>query len=195
MESIVVIAASAGGLNPLRCIVAALPVISKAAVLVVLHIGHHPSVLPTILGWAGTLPAAFAQDGARIEAGHIYVAPPDHHLLVEPGSIRLSHERKVNHTRPAADPLFMSAAIAYREQVMGIVLSGGGADGADGLRAIKAFGGVSIVQQPEEAATPSMPHAALLRDHPDASLPIEEIARLVAAFCSNGRALPSDFIH
>jgi two-component system chemotaxis response regulator CheB len=191
MESIVVIATSRGGLEPLREIVSALPANSTAAVFVVMHIGPHPSILPRLLQRADGPPASFAQDGAAIEPGRIYVAPPDRHVLLEPGRMRLSHDRKVNHTRPAADPLFISAAGAYRERVLGIVLSGGDSDGAEGLRAIKAHGGMAVVQEPDEAMAPSMPFAALLQDHPDACVPVREIARIAAAFCSSGRSLSS----
>ena len=134
MVRIVLIAASAGELGPLRSIIAAPPVPCTAAVFVVLHIGSNPSVLPYLLDHVGPLPAAYAHDGAAIEAGRIYVAPPDHHMVLEFASIRLSHGPKVHYTRPAADPLFISAAEAYGQRVMGIVPSGGGSDGAAGLR-------------------------------------------------------------
>ena len=118
-----------------------------------------------------------------IEAGHIYVAPPDHHMLVEEFVIRLTQGPKVHYTRPAADPLFISAAKAHSSRVMGIVLSGGDGDGAAGLRVIIEQGGTSLVQDPSEADTPSMPRAAILAYHPDAVLPVEEIARRVHLFC------------
>ena len=114
MVGIVVIAASAGGLGPLRSIIAALPAPCTAAVFVVVHIGSNPSILPCLLGHAGPLPAAFAHDGDAIEAGRIYVAPPDRHMVLEFARIRLSHGPKVHYTRPAADPLFISAAEASR---------------------------------------------------------------------------------
>jgi two-component system chemotaxis response regulator CheB len=126
----------------------------------------------------------FAQDGALIEAGHIYVAPPDHHMFLGPGRIRLSQGSKVHHTRPVADPLFISAAETYGHRVMGIVLSGGDGDGAAGLRAITEHGGTSLVQDPKEAAIPSMPRAAIMADHPDTCLPVAEIAQRVRVFCS-----------
>ncbi|MGK7871503.1 chemotaxis protein CheB [Falsiroseomonas sp. E2-1-a20] len=184
MLSIVAIAASTGGLAPLRQIVLSVPSTSTAAVFVVMHIGPYSSVLPELLKGASGLPATFAINGAVIEAGRIYVAPPDHHVLLERGWMRLGHGPKVNHTRPAADPLFISAAAAYRERVMGIVLSGRGSDGAEGLRMVKASGGRTIVQQPNEAIAPSMPLAALQRGNPDACLAVAEIALVVAAFCS-----------
>jgi two-component system chemotaxis response regulator CheB len=190
--SIVVIAASAGGLDPLRRIIAALPVPCSAAVFVVVHIGPHRSVLPHLLSSIGQHPALFARDGTLIEAGHIYVAPPDHHMVLRPDRIRLDQRPKVHYTRPAADPLFISAAETHGQRVMGIVLSGGDGDGAAGLRAVAEHGGTALVQNPDEAAAPSMPRAAIMADHPDACLPIEGIVRRVCAFCSNAELLNED---
>ncbi len=182
MSAIVVIAASYGGLDPLRQIIAALPIPCFGSMFVVLHIGDRPSVLPSILHRDG-LPASFAQDDAIIEIGHIYTALPGHHMLLEPGRIRLSHGPKVHYTRPAADPLFISAAKAYGEQVMGVVLSGGDGDGATGLRAIKEHGGTTLVQHPKTAIESSMPYSAIAADHPDICLPLE-LAKRVASFCA-----------
>jgi two-component system chemotaxis response regulator CheB len=183
MDPIVVIAASAGGLNPLRQIVAALPEHCAASIFVVVHVGPNRSVLPSILSRSG-FPATFATDGAMIEPGHIYVAPPDRHIVLEPGRIRLSDGPKVHNTRPAADPLFISAAETYGSRVIGIVLSGGDGDGAAGLRSIKHRGGMALVQNPDEATSPSMPLAALAVDNPDASLSAEAIAERVAKLCA-----------
>jgi two-component system, chemotaxis family, protein-glutamate methylesterase/glutaminase len=187
--SIVVIAASAGGLDPLRRIIAALPAPCSVAVFVVMHIGPYRSVLPRLLSSSGQHPATFAQDSAPIEAGHIYVAPPDHHMVLGPDRIRLDQGPKVHHTRPAADPLFISAAKAFGQRVMGIVLSGGDGDGAAGLRAVSEHGGTAFVQDSQESVAPSMPRAAIMADHPDACLPIKEIARRVRAFCSHSAAV------
>jgi two-component system chemotaxis response regulator CheB len=104
-------------------------------------------------------------------------------MYLDHGVIRLDHGAKVHYTRPAADPLFVSAAEAYGERVVGIVLSGYGGDGADGLATVKARGGLALVQKPEEAEQPSMPWAAILADHPDASMPVKEIAARVAGLC------------
>ena len=117
------------------------------------------------------------------------MAPPDHHMVLGPDRIRLDRGPKVHHTRPAADPLFMSAAKMRGQRVMGIVLSGGDGDGAAGLRAVAEHGGTALVQNPQEAIAPSMPRAAIMADHPDACLPIEEIVRRVCAFCSHGTAV------
>ena len=180
MVRIVVIGASEGGHEPLRRVIAALPVPCAAAVFVVLHIGPHGSLLPSLLDRAD-IPTVFAHDGAAIQAGHIYVAPPDHNMLLEDGRIRLNQGPKVSHTRPAIDPLFMSAADEYGSDVMGVVLSGDDGDGAFGLRAITERGGAALVQLPAFKA--SMPDTALATDHPEA-LPIEEIVQRVRTFCS-----------
>jgi two-component system chemotaxis response regulator CheB len=185
----VVIAASAGGLEPLGRIIAALPARCTASIFVAMHIGRHSSLLPSLLCRPSGLPAAFAQDGAVIEAGHIYVAPPDHHLLLEPYRMRLSQGPKVHFTRPAADPLFISAAEAHRERVIGIVLSGGGSDGAAGLAAIKACGGTALVQHPGDAQYPWMPNRAIAAAHPDDCLPTQELAHRVGALLSGDRTL------
>lgn len=184
MISIVTIAASAGGLSPLRDIVSALPEHSTASIFVVYHIGAHRSVLPEILNRAGKLRAAFAADHEEISHGRIYVAPPDHHMRLAPGRIRLDRGPKVNHSRPAADPLFVSAAESYGERVAGIVLSGWDGDGSAGLRAIKEHGGLAFVEQPDKAEVPDMPRSAIAADHPNACLAIEALAARVAALCS-----------
>jgi len=185
MNAIVVIAASAGGFAPLRRIIDALPGDSVASVCVVMHTGPRPSLLPPLLANSSRLPVTFAQDGATIEPGHIYVAPPDYHILLESNRIRLDHGPKIHHTRPAADPLFISAAEAFAEKVIGIVLSRGDSDGTAGLQTIKQRGGIALVQDPAEAQEPAMPQSAIAGGHPDACLPVEEIAHRVAAFCKS----------
>jgi len=195
MNAIVVIAASEGSLAPLRHIVAMLPAQCTASLFVVMDIGWHPSQLPSLLQAAGTLPAAFAENGMLIDMGHIYVAPPNRHMRLQPGVIRLSEDPKIHFTRPAADPLFQSAAQVYGPRVIGVVLSGSGADGAAGLRIIKAHGGTALIQEPDDAAVPAMPRAALRADHPDAALPINDIAQCVSALCMQHPTIPSRFIH
>lgn len=188
MKKVIVIGASAGELQPLRRIIGALPSGCEASIFIVLHIGAHRSYLPTILSWSCKLNVAFAEDGSLIRRGHIYVAPPDHHMVLERGRIRLNREPKIHHTRPAADPLFTSAARVYGARVIGIVLSGGDGDGAEGLRDIKQHGGRLIVQKPEEAFNPSMPATAIARDHPDGCLSIQDIAK-VMEHCGSIRLL------
>ena len=183
MGKIVVVAASFGGVAALARIVSGLSGPCGATFLVVLHIGALPSLLPDILGQVTTLPVTHAVDGAPIEPGHIYVAPPDRHMLVEPGRVRLSTGPKVKHTGPAADPLFTSAAEAYGSSVVGIVLTGWDGDGAEGLRAIKEHGGLAIVQDPSKALASEMPAHAIAADHPDLCLSLDEIAAKLREFC------------
>src|SRR5580700_12011643 len=143
-RDIVVIGASRGGIEAIRGIVAALPPNLQSTLLIVLHISPtHASLFPAILSGAGPLPAEHGRNGIRIERGRIYVAPPDHHMTVGPiGFIRLDQGPKENHTRPAADPLFRSAASVYGPRVIGIILTGGGSDGTQGLIAIEVPSGV-----------------------------------------------------
>ena len=157
MSRIVVIAASTGGLAPLRQIVGPLPPTFEGSVIIVWHTEGHASHLPTLLRRPGGLPVSFAEDNALIEAGHVYVAPPDRHVFLHADRMHLDDGPKVHHTRPAANPLFLSAAKVYGPRVVGIVLSGQGADGASGLRAIQQASGLAIAQHPDEAVAPAMP--------------------------------------
>ncbi len=174
------IGASAGGVAALRSLVARLPRDLASALFVVLHTGR-ASVLPDILRRSGPLPAAHAEDEEPIAPGRIYVAPPERHLLVRPGAVRLVDGPRENNHRPAIDPLFRSAARSYRERVLGIVLTGEGACGALGLAAIKRAGGVAAVQDPAEAGAPSMPREALAEARPiDYCLTLDGLAALIA---------------
>lgn len=173
---IIAIGASAGGIPSLRRIVEQLPSTLTASVMVVVHIGQGASVLPKILQRHASVPCSHAVDGEPIRPGHIYVAPPDYHLLVRGDRLALSHGPREHHTRPAIDPLFMSAARSYGPSVIGIVLSGALSDGAAGLLAIKSSGGKVIVQDPEDALNEGMPRSALQFVEPDAVLPADEIA-------------------
>jgi two-component system chemotaxis response regulator CheB len=161
-RDLVVIGASAGGVDALQQVVADLPAEFPAAILVVLHVAASgTSVLPQILSRSGPLPASFARDGDELERGQIYVAPADHHMLVHDGRIRLTRGPRENGHRPAIDPLFRSAAREYNGRTIAVVLSGLLDDGASGLRFVKERGGVAVVQDPEDAHFPSMPKAAM----------------------------------
>lgn len=160
--------ASAGGVEALRGLAAALPAEFPAAILVVLHLAPSgTSVLPQILQRAGPLDARQAVDRGPLEGGCIYVAPPDYHLLVEDGHALLDHGPRINGHRPAVDNLFRSAAVAYGKGVAGIVLSGVLDDGAAGLMAIKQRGGMTLAQDPDEALYDMMPRTAIELVHPD----------------------------
>ena len=185
-RDIVVIGASRGGVEALRGIVAALPPDLQSTLLIVLHISPtHASLFPDVLSRAGPLPAEHGRNGIRIERGRIYVTPPDHHMTVGPiGFIRLDQGPKEHHTRPAADPLFRSAASIYGSRVIGIILTGGGSDGTRGLIAVEQAGGLAIVQDPGDARDPSMPMSALLDDNPDLCLPLSEIPGVIIRLSS-----------
>ena len=157
-RDIVVIGASAGGVAVLTELVQSLPADFHAAVFIVLHIPpHSPSVLPQILSAAGPLQAVHPVDGERIQKGRIYIASPDHHLLIEDGHVVVRKGPKENRFRPSVDALFRSAAYIYGPRVIGIVLTGTLDDGTSGLWSIKRLGGVAIIQEPKEAPFPSMP--------------------------------------
>jgi two-component system chemotaxis response regulator CheB len=179
-RDIVCIGASAGGVEALTRLVAPLPRDLAAALLVVLHVPARGSVLPDILRRAGDLPVAHADAGDPIERGRIYVAPPDLHLVVDNGAVALVRGPKENGHRPAIDPLFRSAARGYGSRVVGVVLSGALDDGSLGLADIKRAGGLTLVQDPDEALYPSMPARAIEHVRPDHVLSIEEIAALLA---------------
>ena len=176
LPAVVTVGASAGGVAALLTLCAALPAELAAPILVVLHIGANPSVLPMLLSTHGNNRAVHARDGQVLEKGTIYVAPPDHHMLVEDGALRLTRGPKEHHTRPAIDPLFRSAARAYGSRTIGVVLSGRLDDGTAGLRAIKDCGGVALVQDPDEAEHPSMPQSALRAIAVDGCLPLMALA-------------------
>jgi two-component system, chemotaxis family, protein-glutamate methylesterase/glutaminase len=188
-QCIIAIGASAGGVEALRTLMRELPPNLQAAVFVVVHIGHRASVLPQILSDAGALPAIHPEDGQPIEQGMVYVAPPDQHLLIENGHVHLSNGPKENRTRPAINPLFRSAALAYGPQVAGVILTGLLDDGVSGLWEIKRRGGIAIVQDPEEAMYPSMPYNAIEHVAVDHVLRLAEMPLVLARLSgSDGRA-------
>jgi two-component system chemotaxis response regulator CheB len=180
-RDIVVVGTSAGGVEALRALVGALPADFPGSVFIVMHTAaDSPGVLAHILDRAGPLPASNASNRERIKPGRVYVAPPDMHMLLEPGLVRLSRGPKENRFRPAVDPLFRSAAAVYGPRVAGVILTGGLDDGTSGLWTVKRLGGVAVVQDPEEAFMPSMPQRALEQVEVDYKLPVAEIAPLLA---------------
>lgn len=176
-RDIVVIGASAGGVEALSRLFARLPARLPAALAVVLHMRPtQASSLPAILARAGRLPVVAATDGAAFGPGSVYVAVPDQHLLVQKDRIHLSRDPREHLTRPAIDPLFRSAAAAYGPRVIGVLLSGVGTDGVTGATAIKRAGGLVFVEKPSEARHPTLPLAAIRHDGVDAVLAVDELA-------------------
>lgn len=160
---IFVIGASLSGIDALCELLSRLPANFPAPILITQHVASHsPGVLPHILSQAGHLPASHPEAGEAVLPGHIYVAPPDRHMmLLAKGYVMLSHGPRENLVRPAIDPLFRSAAVAYGPAVVAAVLTGQLDDGTAGLLAVKDNGGVAIVQDPTEATAPSMPLSAM----------------------------------
>ena len=180
-HDIIVIGASAGGVAALQTLAAALPANLEAAVFVVMHVtAEATSTLPAILTRSGSLAAHHALDGEAIAYQRIYVAPPDNHMILRDGRVRIVHGPRENRTRPAIDPLFRSAALTYGARVVGVVLSGALDDGTAGLYAIKAQGGLAIVQDPDDALVPGMPRNALEYVAVDYCVPVAEIGRVLA---------------
>ena len=184
-KHLVVIGASAGGIEALRSIVAQLPEDFPAPICVVLHTSpQSPGVLDAILRRAGHLPATNGVNGDRLQPGHIYVAPPDFHMVIEPGIVRVTKGPRENRFRPAIDPLFRSAAQVYGPGAIGVILTGSLDDGTDGLWAIKQLGGCAIVQDPLEALFPAMPQHAMDHVNVDYVLPLAEIPPMLMQLTS-----------
>lgn len=176
-RNIIVVGASAGGFEAMKKLVSGLPADFGAAIFIVWHMSPDVrGILPQALSSAGKLPASNAIDQEPIKTGRIYIAPPDHHLILEKGIVRVTKGPKENRFRPAIDPLFRSAAYAYRNRVIGVILSGALDDGAAGLWAIKRRGGSAIVQDPSDAEVPSMPENAIKATEVDHILPASEIS-------------------
>lgn len=180
-RDIIVIGTSAGGVETLRQVARGLPAGFPASVFIVCHLpGGSRSVLPELLSRAGSLLATHAVDGEMFHPGHLYVAPPDCHLLLGPdGRMRLSRGARENHHRPAIDPLFRTAARYYGPRVAGVILTGALHDGTAGLMAVRAAGGLAVVQDPEDALIAAMPRNAAQLAGLDYMVRIEELAPLL----------------
>ena len=186
-RDIVVVGASLGGLEALIKLASGLTADFPAAILLVLHTSlQSPRMLARIMGRHTPLPVDYAEQGGNILPGHVLFAPPGFHMAVlDEGFVGLDAGERVRSVRPAADVLFRSAAEVYGPRVIGVVLTGGDGDGTDGLRAIKAAGGLSIDQEPGAAVDPSMPLTALYGDHPDHVVSLDEMAGLLTRLVNN----------
>ena len=162
VRDLIAIGSSAGGTEALQALVAHLPPHLPAALLVAQHASNSsPGMLPAILARAGPLAAALAIDGEPISHSRIYVAPPDHHLIVKHERLCVSHGPRESNWRPCVDTLFRSVAVEYSNRAIGVVLSGLLYDGTAGLKFIKRCGGLAVVQEPQESAFSEMPRSAL----------------------------------
>ncbi|PLP99544.1 chemotaxis protein CheB [Cupriavidus pauculus] len=188
-RNIVVIAASRGGLPVLRTLVASIAPDVPVALCIVFHIGRHRSILPELLSRWGPLKARHAVHGEILELGRIYVAPPDRHMILRDGYLYLLDTAAENFARPAADPLFRSAAREYEAGVVGVVLSGDLDDGAAGLAAIHARGGYGLVQDPDDSEAPSMPRNALAAGGADAVAKVVDLSQLLHAAVRGAKRL------
>lgn len=187
--AVVALAASAGGVTALRHVLADLPADLAVPVLVVQHLDRrHRTVLAEVIGRYSTLPVKLAQHNETALPGKVYVAPPDHHLLVNSdGVLTLTRTELVHFVRPSADLLFESVAGAYGADVIACVLTGTGSDGAMGVSAVKARNGTVIIQDPASAEFRGMPQAALAAGDADFVLPLDEIGQLIGRIARVGR--------
>jgi two-component system, chemotaxis family, protein-glutamate methylesterase/glutaminase len=180
-RDIIVVGASAGGVEALMNFVKSLPDDFDASIFIVLHTApYSPSKLPEILSRAGVLKASHPKDGDKIKNGHIYIAPPDHHMILEKENrIAVRKGPKENRFRPSVDALFRSAALIYGPRVIGLILSGLLDDGTSGMWNIKRCGGLTIIQDPEDAIFSSMPQNVLQYVDVDYITPVIEIGSLL----------------
>ncbi len=184
VTKLIVVGTSTGGLNALQVLLPALPQELRCAVVVVQHRGKEPgSQLRDFLQRSSPLPVKEPEDKEPITGGQIYLAPRDYHLLVERGNFALSTDAPVLFARPSIDVLFESAADAYGEKVIGVILTGANADGARGLAKIKSAGGTAVVQEPASAQAPAMPEAAIAAGQIDRVLPLKEIGLFLSGVC------------
>jgi two-component system, chemotaxis family, protein-glutamate methylesterase/glutaminase len=182
--AVVVIGASAGGIEALGVLLPALDARCRAAVLIVIHLPRErPSLLKSLFEARCALPISEALDKQQVEPGTVYFAPPDYHLLVDcheqsPPTLALSVDEPVHHSRPSIDVLFEAAAECWGEKVMAVILTGANEDGARGLAAVAAAGGITVVQQPAEAVAPTLPTAAVRTGAAQHVLPLAGIREL-----------------
>jgi two-component system chemotaxis response regulator CheB len=174
-HDVVVVGASAGGVQAVSTLLAGLPRHFDAAIFVTLHLGDRPSMLDHVLQRATELPVTFAVDGGSIRCGEVYVAPPDHHLLFTEDHVVLGRGPRENGDRPSIDAMFRSAAHTFGPRVVGVVLTGASQDGTLGLHEVTRSGGIGLVQDPDDALVTRMPQSAAEQDAPDEVLPLEDL--------------------
>lgn len=192
-RDIIVIGGSAGATAPLKQILGGLPPDVPAAIFIVLHIpAQGIGILSTVAAAAGKLPVHQAMDGMTFERGHVYLAAPDHHLLLSADRLRLGRGPRENMVRPAIDALFRSAALHHGPRVIGVVLSGLLSDGAAGLQAIKRCGGMALVQDPADAISAEMPQRALEATVADLCIPAARLGDVLSGLTQEapGAVLP-----
>jgi len=188
------VGASAGGVNALRVLVRGFPADYAGTILVVLHLAPWAhSELASILSRVGPLPAIQAGPQEPLEKGRVYVAPPDFHLIVEDGHVLRWRGPAEDRHRPAINPLFRSAAVTYGPRVAGVILTGAMDDGTAGLWWIKRFGGLTIVQDPEEAEFPDMPRSALANVEVDYVLKLSGMGRFLTELAGGRGVAPTSF--
>ncbi len=185
MYDIICIGASWGGLHAVSRVLSDIPEDLDQPIVIAQHrhAGTLEGTLAELLRLRIARPVQDVHDKMPIEERQVYIAPPDYHLLVQPGSFALSLDERVQYARPSIDVLFESAAYAYGAGAIGIILTGANEDGAAGLALIKQRGGVAIVQDPAEAVRRVMPEAAIAATAADAILPLEEIGKFLYGLC------------
>ena len=188
---LICIGGSWGGLVAVSRLFRSLPDDLDVPIALTLHRAAESTGLSALLQASSRMVVCEAEDKQPIERGRVYVAPPDYHLLIEGRSFALSTDERVQFARPSIDVLFESAADAFGDCVIGIVLTGANADGALGLAAIKDAGGVAIVQLPEEAEKRAMPDAAIAATHADAILPVDEMGKFLYGLAYSPAAVRS----
>jgi two-component system chemotaxis response regulator CheB len=175
----VVVGTSAGGLRALEKILGGLPAAYGLPIIVVQHRSKESDAFAEVMGSLVDLPVHEAEDKEPIVAPGVYLAPPDYHLLLEPGRLALSTDDPVNFSRPSIDVMFESAADAYGAGVIGLLLTGANSDGTRGLGRIRQGGGFAIVQDPSTAESPEMPGSAVKEGVYDVIVPLDEIAKVL----------------
>jgi two-component system, chemotaxis family, protein-glutamate methylesterase/glutaminase len=179
---VVAIGASAGGIEALHAVLSALPASFPVPVLIVQHMDpRHKSLLAGLLGRRCRVHVKQAANEEAIRGGTVYIAQPDMHLIVRSGRLVLTDTAQVHFSRPSIDLLLQSVADTYGDRAIGVILSGSGFDGADGIRAVKAKGGTTLVQDPATAAHTGMPQAARATNCVDFTLPLEEIGPAITS--------------